>query len=297
MASLAMVSSALWAAQPLLEGAVVYSLWRRKLHKDFPFFFRYLLAQIAMFCVLFPIDRWASDAFFFRYWYYLDTGATAIGIALGIKVLHEISMDVFRPFDTLQDLGTVLFRWAALVMLLVGVVVAASTTSDMPILEQSVTAVHRCVRLAQMGLVLFLMLFSSYFRIHWRHRSFGLALGFGFVATTELVIEAMLLNGKGLLSHSVASAVLTLSYLMSLFIWLAYSWIKSPTLMTEPARLKTQRWDRGLTEIQHPVAAESLIPMFEGMVERALARSTPMPPAKDSSLEGQALAQGTAVGQ
>lgn len=296
MASLATVSTALWAAQPLLEGALAYSLWRRKLHRDFPVFFAYLLAQIAMFCILFPIVTWASNAFFNRYWYYIDWGTTAIGIGLGLKVLHEIAMDVFRPFPTLKDLGTVLFRWAALVMLLVGVVVAASTTSDMPILEQAVIAVQRCVRLAQMGLVLFLLMFASYFRIHWRHRSFGLALGFGFVATTELVIEAMQLNGNGYVSQGVASVVVTTSYVLSLFIWLTYSWVQSPAVLTESARLKTQRWDRSLNEIQHPEAAESLIPMFEGMVERALARSAVAPRA-EHGLEEPALVRGTAVGQ
>ena len=292
MASLVTVSNVLWAAQPLLEGAVAYSLWRRKLHKEFPFFFVYLLAQIAMFCVLFPIEKWASDAFFQRYWYYLDWGTTAIGIGLGLKVLHEISMDVFRPFHTLKDLGTVLFRWAALVMLLVGVIVAASTTTEIPILEQSVIAVQRCVRLAQMGLVLFLLMFASYFRIHWRHRSFGWALGFGFVATTELVIEALLLNGKGYVSQGVASLVITASYVLSLLIWFTYSWLKSPVVLAEAARLKTQRWHRGLSEIQHPQHAESLIPMFEDMVERALARSTVAPPA-----EGPALVQRAVSGQ
>ena len=147
MASLLTVSNALWTAQPLLEGAVAYSLWRRNLHKDFPFFFGYMLAQIAMFTALFPIYNWSSDVFFHRYWYYLNWGTTAIGIALGFRVLHEISMEVFRPFHTLKDLGTMLFRWAALVMLLVGVVVAASATSNVLIIEQVVVVIqHQRIR-------------------------------------------------------------------------------------------------------------------------------------------------------
>ncbi len=39
-------------------------------------------------------------------------------------------------------------------------------------------------------------------------------------------------------------------------------------------RLQTQRWEQGLADIQHPVAADSLIPMFEGMVERAFSRNS-----------------------
>ena len=290
MASLLSVSNILWASQPLLEAMVAISLWRRKMHKEFPYFFAYLLAQIAMFCVLFPIYNWSTDVFFHRYWYYLDWGTTAVGIALGFRILHEISMDVFRPFHTLKDLGTVLFRWAALVMLLVGVVVAASATPNVLIIAQVVVAIQRCLLLAQMGLVLFLMMFASYLRMHWRHRSFGLALGFGLVATAEVLTYALMVNDKDFASRGVASLVLTLSYDLALAVWFTYCWIECPASMAETTRLKTQRWDRGLAEIHHPMPAESLIPMFEDMVERALARSSPMPPVEEATLTQRSAA-------
>src|SRR6266700_3768806 len=180
MASFLTITNVLWAAQPVLEGAVAFSLWRRKLHKEFPFFMAYLLAQMALVIVLFPVYNFASDRFFYRYWCYLNWLASIVGFSLGFKVLHEIFMDVFRPYHAMKDLGTVLFRWGALVMLLVGVVVAASAKADtLPVMEQAVVAVQRCVRLAQMGLVLFLLSLASHLGIRWRHRSFGWAVGFG----------------------------------------------------------------------------------------------------------------------
>ena len=42
-------------------------------------------------------------------------------------IIYEIFLDVFRPYHTLKDLGSVLFKWAALVMSLVAFVVAASS--------------------------------------------------------------------------------------------------------------------------------------------------------------------------
>jgi len=50
-------------------------------------------------------------------------------VVLGFKVIHEVFLDVFRPYHTLRDLGSVLFKWAGLVMLMVACVVAASTPS------------------------------------------------------------------------------------------------------------------------------------------------------------------------
>ena len=292
MASLLTVSNALSLLQPLLEGAVAFSLWRRKAHKEFPYFFAYLLAQIAMFCVLFPISNWASAGFMQRYWYYLNWGTTAIGIALLSKVLHEISMDVFRPFSTLKDLGTVLFRWAALVMLLVGVVVAASATSNILRVQQALDAVERCLFLAQTGLALFLLMFASHLRLRWHHRSFGFALGFGFMATAQLIMGALLLNGTNYVSDALAWVILPSCYDIALLIWLGYCWVDSPVSLSESTRVKTQRWDRGLTEIQHPESAESLIPMFVSMVERALARSSAKSPSEEPVLVERGVARG-----
>jgi len=45
----------LWCAQPVLQSAVAVVLWRRKLHKLFPVFFAYVLAQIGIFALTFPL--------------------------------------------------------------------------------------------------------------------------------------------------------------------------------------------------------------------------------------------------
>jgi hypothetical protein len=290
MASFHTISNVLWLSQPVLAGVVAVSLWRQKLHKEFPFFMAYLLAQMATVAVLFPVYNFASDHFFYHYWYFLNWGANIIAILLGFRVLYEIFLDVFKPFRAINDLGTVLFRWGALVMLLVGVVVAASAKTDLPVIEQVLVAIQRCVRLAQMGLVLFLLSFASHLGIHWRHRSFGLALGFGFFAFTELIVYALFLDGRGYILQSTATIVNMLAYDSTILIWLTYCWMKSPVTVVESARLKTQRWDRSLSEIQHPEPAESLIPMFEDMVERALARSSPAMPQKPAPFIERAVA-------
>jgi hypothetical protein len=292
MASSFVMLNVLWGAQPLLGAAVAVSLWRKKLHKTFPYFMAYLLSQVVTVSVLFPVYNFASDHFYHRYWYVLNWVASVIGLTLGFNVLHEIFSDVFRPYHALRDLGTVLFRWGALVMVLVGVVVAASATSDtLPVMEQAVVAVQRCVRLAQMGLVLFLLSFASHLGIRWQHRSFGWAVGFGFFATAELLLYAVLQNGRGYLSPGAASLANMMAYDLSVMIWLAYCWINVPATVLESTRLKTHRWDRSLGEIQNPEPAESLIPMFEDMVERALARSAPA-----TSQTSTPMAKPTSVG-
>ena len=130
-------------------------------------------------------------AYFWLYW-----ACSAVNLVLGFMVIYEIFLDVFRPYHTLKDLGSVLFKWAALVMSLVGFVVAASSPiGDQGPIVQAVITVTRCVRVAQVGLILFLLVFSRYLGVSWKQHSFGLSLGLGLSAGVELGTLAFHVSG------------------------------------------------------------------------------------------------------
>src|SRR5262249_39982562 len=158
----------LWVSHPLLQLAVAIGMYWRKLHRNHPFFFYYLISQIVAFSLEFPIFHSGNYAlYFYTYW-----SCNALGLMLGFKVIHEVFVDVFRPFHTLRDLGSVLFEWAGLVMLLVAAVVAASSpASDDPVI-QAILTVERCVRVIQVGLIMFLLAFCKYLGVSWKQYSF-----------------------------------------------------------------------------------------------------------------------------
>ena len=113
---------ALWFAHPVLEAGLAGILIWRKLYRTFPIFFAYVAFQIPVFGLLFSM----RGERFYTIFYYSSWSTTAISVVLGFFVIHELFQDVFRPYHTLRDLGSVLFKWALLVMLLVAGVVAAS---------------------------------------------------------------------------------------------------------------------------------------------------------------------------
>ena len=240
----------------------------RKLYKTFPVFFVYVLSQVVTFMIVFPAYTWGSyPEFFYSYWI-----CSAISLVIGFKIIHEIFLDVFRPYHTLKDLGSVLFRWGGLVMLLVAIVVAASTpaSSEGP-LVQSVLTVQRCVRVIQVGLVMFLLVFARYLGVNWKQYSFGIALGFGTFACVEMMVVALhTADYVGLMGAALAN---TAGYDICILIWLGYVLLKKTARVSTANLLMTQRWEQSLSDIQHPASADSLIPMFEGMVDRALSRS------------------------
>ena len=258
----------LWCAQPTLQSVVAVILWRRKLHKQFPVFFLFLLAQVANFAITFPLWLTRIDtAYFWLFWL-----GEAVNAVLGFKVIHEIFLDVFRPYHTLKDLGTLLFKWAGVVMLLVSVVVAFSSSSDQHPMMNAITTLQLSVRIVQVGLIFFLLLFSRFLGVSWKQISFGISLGFGLFAGMELMLWA--LNSGGFVRHDNFDLINMLTYNFAVVVWLGYSFSRKAGREASVNRLQTQRWEQGLADLQPAVPSDSLIPMFEGMVERAFSRSS-----------------------
>jgi hypothetical protein len=256
--------NALWFAHPILQAALAAVMLRRKLHRTFPVFFTYVVFQIVAFVLTFPLrEERFYEIFFYSYW-----ATTAISVILVFKVIHEVFLDVFRPYHTLRDLGSVLFKWAGLVMLMVAGVVAVSVRSGgrYPLVTGILT-LQRSVRVVQCGLVLFLLVFSRYLGMSWRQKSFGIAMGLGSFAIVELSLVAL---GTGFESRTVTGFINMIAYNLSIVTWLGYMVLNSPAREHSAYMLRPQRWEQSLSDIQHPVAPDSLIPMFEGMVDRAL---------------------------
>lgn len=283
--------NALWLAHPLLQSMVVSIMLWRKLYRSFPFFFSYVAFQILVFAVTFPF----RDPRFYRIYFTAYWIAEAVSVMLGFLVIREVFLDVFRPYHTLRDLGSVLFKWAGLVMLMVAGVMAASTRSgaaDEPVVNAIMT-LERSVRVVQCGLVLFLLVFSRYLGVNRQQKSFGIALGFGAFAGVELSLVALQNHFD---SPQMSNFVNMIAYNIAILTWFGYMFVKSPALNQSASMLRTQRWEQSLNDLQHPVAPDSLIPMFESMVDRALSRTNdPSAPQNASSAYEESRARAASI--
>ena len=50
-----LMTSCLWLSQPLLQLVVAIVVWRRQLHKLFPVFMAFLLIQVGIFAITYPV--------------------------------------------------------------------------------------------------------------------------------------------------------------------------------------------------------------------------------------------------
>ena len=146
-------------------------------------------------CRLFPIPFLALARGRWPYTYYYGYWVTVcLSVALSFFVLQEVFRDAFRPFEALRDLSTILFRWSALVLLLVAGMSAITASNQhrhpqhVDDITGTILMVDRNVRVMLCGLVFFLLMFSEYLGISRRHVLFGVAVGFGFFAAIHMLV-------------------------------------------------------------------------------------------------------------
>jgi hypothetical protein len=180
----------LWIAPHILLAVILMLMIRRKLYKQFPVFLLYIAFELFQFIVLLTVFLRAGSLADDRYRGAFALG-TAISAALRFGIIYEIFTELFRNYHGLSELGRVLFRWATIVLLLIGVALASTHGNGNEFIS-IVATLDRTVRFMQCGLLMFLFLFSRYFALSWRNYAFGIALGFGILASSELANTAIL---------------------------------------------------------------------------------------------------------
>jgi hypothetical protein len=84
----------------------------------------------------------------------------------------------------------------------------------------------------------------------------------------------MALNSGGFVMQGNLNLVNMVTLILAILVWCGYSLSRKAVRVAAVNHLQTQRWEQGLADLQQPVLSDSLIPMFEGMVERAFSRSS-----------------------
>lgn len=258
---------ALWLSQPALQFGVAFMLRRRKLEGEFRYFFRYLsfqgFANLLLFALL---NHYRS--YFYTYWV-----LTVFSTVLEFGIIYEIFGQLFRPYPYLRDFAGVTLRWAGSLLVVVALLFAISASAKEEPVIVAVLWAERSVRLVQCGLVFFLLWFCSYLGITRRHYLFGVALGFGTIASTELAAVAVRMATGYINDRAFNIALLAASDFAAL-LWVIY--LRSPARTSKQApamAVPGQKWEQGVAELLYPQAEPGLLARIDKMVEDAFAES------------------------
>jgi len=177
--------SIFWKMSLLLQCGLVAVLIGKKSLRRFPFFASYASFTLFSSGVIYLLQGVSKSPFLF----YLSWSFEGIGVILGFAVVYEVFEWLLRPYPALRRIALLVFQWSVIALVLMAcVVLYAQSTSDQDRrFFSAVMVLEEATRVIEVGLLMFLFLFSTAFGLHWRQCVFGMALGLGIFTTAELV--------------------------------------------------------------------------------------------------------------
>ncbi|HEV2215596.1 MAG TPA: hypothetical protein VGR64_09935 [Terracidiphilus sp.] len=268
----------------LLWAALGYFFWSKGLHKRFPAMSTYLglrLGSMPLLLLLFQGQsrHWFNDYCFLMY--FVAYWAVYLGSAITLYfVCVEIFHAVLAPFKGLTRLGTIIFRWIALVSTIVSLLPVLYTNRGLTLVTGVAFGLMRSVSILELCLLAFLCLCMNTLKLSPRDLNFGLALGFGMMSTSDFMAGAVLSG-----NHSLTSP-LQFAYegtvLVVLGVWVAYVALPEPARkpVVMPANSTIYRWNEIAAALGHgtQVAVQQPANSFfltdvEKVVDKVLTRS------------------------
>ncbi len=236
-----------WAGTILALGLMV----RRRLVRQFPLFFSYVTFHVVESSIALLIYHYygrRSYPYLYEWW-----TAQALGLALRFAVIYEIFSHVFRPYEGLRRAGAAGFKWSAVALVVLALLAAIAGPSNEPTFAVTgALVIGRSIDVVQCGLLVLLFLFASYFALTWRNYVFGIALGFGVIASMEL-LAAVLGTQFGSVSDILLATLPRVAYAAGTLIWAAYLLSPEPPRMEMKAlpQHELEKWNQELLELLH----------------------------------------------
>jgi len=270
------VEFALWAT-------LGFVFWKKGLQKHFPALSIYLALRAGTMPVLLVLlyvqaQPWGHQYFpfyFYPYW--------AVYIASAI-LLFFVTLEIFRsvlsPFSGLMRLGTVVFRWVALVSAVASLGSISFTHPNISLYPDFALALMRSVSILELCLLAFLGLCINALQLSFKDLAVGFGLGFGMMSANDLIYSA-LSPGNSSLSAPLQFANEGV-ILIVLGMWVAYcavpERVRKPLVM--PANSTIYRWNEIAAALGHgtQVAVQQPANGFfltdvERVVEKVLTRN------------------------
>jgi hypothetical protein len=278
------------AAEFLLSAVLGFMFWKKGLHRRFPAMGFYLGLRVVSSPILsllllgetghlvasrsFQISCY--QAYLFTYWPIYMVSAI---------LLYFICMEVFRSalsaMPGLQKLGIVIFRWAVLVSVIVTVSSMSFAHRGVMMIPDIAIALMRSVSLLELCLLGFLCFSMNALRLSVRDLAFGIALGFGVMASNDFITVTLISRYASL------TAPLQFAYegviLLSLATWVVYCALPEPVRkpVVVPVNSTIYRWNEIASALGHTgtqVAVQQPANSFfltdvENVVEKVLSRN------------------------
>jgi hypothetical protein len=246
--------SAMNVSEFVLWGVLSFLFWKRGLYRRYRAMasylaLRFLSAPLLLATFYVQSQPWGVPYFrvyFFSYWAVYISSA-----ALLFFVCIEVFRSALSALPGLMKFGIVVFRWAILVSIVLTFSSISFSHRGLEIIADIAIALMHSVSILELCLLAFLCLSMNALRLSIRDVAFGIALGFGLLASNDFVTISLMT------SHSSLTAPLQMVYeaviLVALGIWVTYcalpQAVRKPMMM--PANSTIFRWNEIASALGH----------------------------------------------
>lgn len=222
----------------LLSLGTMAIMWRRRAFRDFSFLTAFLAANALSEAIDVPL-------LFFRRYLGIDRALDykiylvaawvffVLEYALVLLVIYGIFRLAMRPFPGMKRAGKLVFWWVFGISLILSCILSCYAVTGGPLGPQFWLSFHEQIHQAMGIFALCLLLFVTfslrYLGLTYRSRLFGISLGAGVWATTNLA-ESALLATKIAPSNVYSPFYLcgTFGYLLTIAVWAIYFVLPEP---------------------------------------------------------------------
>jgi len=241
----------LWLAPHLLQVALAAMVWRRGLHKLFPIFFAYLIFEAIEEFILYGLDIVPSvsgDIF----WRAFCVGLIVEGF-IKLAVIGELFYHLLRPWPVIAKVGSRLITGTGAALVLLATLAAALVVPDNTHwLISGSHILQQTFYIVECGLLIFLFLFASHFKLAWSNQTFGIALALGILASEHLASWALMAGTAPLGRRILLDFLNMATYHVCVLIWFYYLLIPQKSATTSVVLLPENNldiWNRELERL------------------------------------------------
>jgi len=284
MTAMCVAEFALWALLGFL-------FWKKGFHRRFPAMGAYLALRVVSMPVLLalfyiqsqPWGRSSTPVYFtyFAFYFYVYWAVYIASAVLLFFVCIEVFRSALSAFSGLMKFGVVIFRWAVLASVIVSLSTVNFEHRGILMIPAIAYRLMRSVSILELCLLGFLCITLNALRLSVRDMTFGIALGFGIMSSSDFVLASFISRKTSLTDP--LQFISEAAILFSLGIWVAYSALperaRRPVVM--PVNSTIYRWNEIASALGHagtqvamPQPANSFfLTDVENVVEKVLSRN------------------------
>ena len=180
------------------------------------------------------------STYFYTYW-----TSFLLEAILGFCIILGVYRLAMAPLQGLQRLGMLMFRWAAGIAVAVAVTMSfGPRVTGLVFAQRAITQLQQTESILTLCMLLFVCLAIRPMGLSYRSKIFGISLGLGVVATSDLVGSAWLAQVKAF--SSAYNIITGAAILMTISIWIGYMALPEPKrrMIVLPTTSPFLRWNQ-----------------------------------------------------